>query len=138
LTELVDTSVLILRQRSRPVADWFATRLHADAIAICDMVAVEYLMGARTGQHYDELQAALMAMRWVTIEPTDWHRVREVQRVLAHQTGGGQRAVKIPVLLIAAVAERAAMNLVHYDEDYDRIGSITGQATAWVTPRGSA
>jgi predicted nucleic acid-binding protein len=138
LTELADTTVLILRQRSAPVADWFATRLNADAIAICDMVALEYLMGARTGQHYDELQEALSAVRWVTIELTDWNRAREVQRALAHQTGGGQRSVKIPDLLIAAAAERVEMNLVHYDEDYDRIASITGQPTSWVMPRGSA
>lgn len=138
MTELADTSVLILSRRSRAVGDWFAARLNADAFAICDMVALEYLMGARTGRDYDELQEALTAMRWVAIEAMDWTRAREVHRALAQQTVGGQRAVKIPDLLIAAAAERVDMNLVHYDEDYDRIAAVTGQATSWVVPRGSA
>jgi len=138
MTDLVDTSVLILRQRNDAAAEWFATRVRADAVAVCDMVALEYLMGARSGRHYDELDEALQAMRWVTIEVTDWRRAREVQRSLARQTGGGQRAVKIPDLLIAATAERVGMTLVHYDEDYDRVAAVTGQPTSWVIPRGSA
>ncbi len=60
------------------------------------------------------------------------------QRTLAHQTGGGQRAVKIPDLLIAAAAERAGFPLVHYDGDFDRIATITGQPTSWVIPAGTA
>lgn len=128
---------MILRHRSQPVAAWFAARLAADALAICDMVALEYLVGARTGRHFDELQDALTAVRWVAIESADWTRAREVQRVLAHQTGGGQRGVTIPDLLIAAAAERVDMNLVHYDDDYDQIAAVTGQPTSWVVPRGS-
>jgi predicted nucleic acid-binding protein len=138
VTELADTSVLILSRRNQRVADWFAPRLAADAFAICDTVALEYLMGARSGEDFDALQDALLAMQWVPVEHADWTRARQVQRALAHQTGGGQRAVKIPDLLIAAVAERANMNLVHYDEDYDRIAAVTGQSTSWAIPRGTA
>jgi predicted nucleic acid-binding protein len=42
-----------------------------------------------------------------------------------------------PDLIIAAVAERHGMGIVHYDEDYDRIAAITGQPTRWIAPRGS-
>ncbi len=50
---------------------------------------------------------------------------------------GGQRAVKIPDLLIAAVAERSALTVAHYDQDYERIAAITRQPVEWVAPRGS-
>jgi hypothetical protein len=46
--------------------------------------------------------------------------------------------VRIPDLLIAAVAERNELPVAHYDEDYDRIASITGQSTRWVLPGGTA
>ena len=138
MIQAVDTSVLILRERNAAVAAWFGAQLLADELAVCDMVRLEYLFGARNAGDYDLLADALASMRQVPIEPLDWVRALDVQRTLARQTGGGQRAVKIPDLLIAAAAERAQLPLVHYDEDYDRISAITGQPTRWVTPRGTA
>jgi predicted nucleic acid-binding protein len=137
VTFLVDTTVLILRERHDAVLSWFTSQLSVDNLAVCDVVVLEYLMGARSGRHYDELDQALGGLHQVSIEPIDWERAREVHRDLAHQTGGGQRAVKIPDLIVAAAAERADLPIAHYDEDYDRISAITGQASVWVAPRGS-
>ncbi len=138
MIEAVDTSVLILRERNPAARAWLEPRLHADAIAICDFVAMEYLVGARNGHDYDRIRDALEACIRISIEPPDWRRAFEVQRLLAHQTGGGQRAVKIPDLLIAASAERAGYPLVHYDADFERIAALTGQPTSWVVPAGTA
>jgi predicted nucleic acid-binding protein len=41
-------------------------------------------------------------------------------------------------LLIAATAQRHGATMLHYDGDFDMITAITGQATAWVVPAGSA
>jgi predicted nucleic acid-binding protein len=40
-------------------------------------------------------------------------------------------------LLIAAVAERASLCLLHYDADFEAVAAVTGQVTRWVVPRGS-
>jgi len=137
VTLLVDTTVLILRERRDQVRTWFGAQLAADNLAVCDVVTLEYLMGARSGSHYDERDDAMSGMHHIDIEPADWRRARAVHRELAHLTSGGQRAIKIPDLVIAAAAERAGMPVAHYDEDYDRIAAITGQASVWVVPRGS-
>jgi predicted nucleic acid-binding protein len=50
---------------------------------------------------------------------------------------GLHRAVGIPDLLIAAVAERERLTLLHYDSDYDFVAGITNQPIQWVVPRGS-
>jgi hypothetical protein len=42
-----------------------------------------------------------------------------------------------PVTLIAAVAEREQVALLHYDADYDLVAGITGQPMQWVVPRGT-
>lgn len=47
------------------------------------------------------------------------------------------RSVPLPDLLIAAVAERHRVIVMHYDADYDVIAEMTGQPTLWVTERGS-
>ncbi len=50
---------------------------------------------------------------------------------------GRVRAVGFPDLLIAAVAERERVMLLHYDSDYDLIAEVTGQPMQWVIPRGT-
>lgn len=64
-----------------------------------------------------------------------WSRAVEVQGLLADR--GLHRAASIPDLLIAATAERRGAAVLHYDSDFDLIASVTGQATAWVVPRGT-
>jgi predicted nucleic acid-binding protein len=50
---------------------------------------------------------------------------------------GRVRAAGFPDLLIAAVAERERVTLVHYDGDYDLIAEVTGQPMQWVVTPGT-
>jgi hypothetical protein len=70
------------------------------------------------------------------VETTADHvrRARQVQRLLASRN---QRGRKVPDLLIAAAAEQAGLTLLHYDNDFELIGSVTGQICQWVVPAGS-
>ncbi len=45
--------------------------------------------------------------------------------------------VKIPDLLIAAVAVRNGLTVLHHDADYEVIASVTRLPTRWVAPRGT-
>jgi predicted nucleic acid-binding protein len=94
-------------------------------------------MGARNATVYAAMEAAFAGFRRLPIEAADWARVRDVHRALAKTGPGHQRSVRLPELIIAAVAERHGMAIVHFDEDHDRIAAITGQPTRWVVPRGS-
>ena len=106
-------------------------------IATCDVVELEYLMGARNATDYDAIVEALGGFKRLGLSrPTGPARARSIGH-LAAQGPGYQRSVRIPDLLIAAVAERHGVAVLHYDGDYDRIASVTGQPTRWVVPRGS-
>jgi len=72
---------------------------------------------------------------WLATHNEDWRRALDVQRALWHS--GQVRAVGFPDLLIAAVAERERVTLLHYDGDYDLIARITGQQAQWVVSRGT-
>jgi len=68
-------------------------------------------------------------------------RGRDLRRALSVQaelTAHGQLgAVSLADLIIAAVAERHCVCVLHYDADYERVATITGQLTRWVVPEGS-
>lgn len=132
MTELVDTSALILAFRSPDVAQWLRAAIEADRVITCDQVALEYLRGARNQAEFDRFDRVLRAFPSVPIEPIDWDRARGVFRELSGVSGGYQRSVSIPDALIAATAERHGLAVAHFDADYDRIAAVTGQPTRWV------
>jgi predicted nucleic acid-binding protein len=47
------------------------------------------------------------------------------------------RSVGLPDLLVAAVAEREHVTVLHYDADYDLVAQVTGQPMRWVVARGT-
>lgn len=110
--------------------------LTAGLIALCGMVELEVLLGARDAAEHKRLRAKLeVACEWLLIEDLDFRRAIEVQGVLART--GRHRAVSLPDLILAAVAERHRVAVLHYDVDFELIAEITGQPMQWVVPRGS-
>jgi predicted nucleic acid-binding protein len=133
--QLADTSVWA--RIAKPPLAWFAAAVEEGRIAVCDQVAMEVLFSTRDADDFRATEDALLACPWMPIEPGDWAEARRVFRALADQGPLHHRQVKIPDLLIAAVAARHEMTLVHYDGDYDVIAKITGQPTRWAAAPGS-
>jgi hypothetical protein len=133
--ELADTSVWA--HSLRPGLEWFATAVADGRVAVCDQVVMELLWSARDLVDFRATEAALLACPWFMVEAADWVEARRVFRELAAQGPLHHRQVKIPDLLIAAVAAREGLTVVHYDSDYDIIANVTGQPTRWAAPRGT-
>lgn len=103
---------------------------------MCGMALLELLYSAQSHRDYETLASRLeTGPEWLATEDQDFWRAREVQGALA--ATGKHRGVSIPDLIIAAVAERHRVAVLHYDADYDLIAGITGQQTEWVVSRGS-
>lgn len=136
---LADTSAWAWSRRwpGSAIRQEFDAALVEGELACCDMVRLELLHGARNKREFAELRVELAALPDCPIGKVEWSRTLEVYEHLAATTRAGQRAVKHPDLLIAAAAEAARVEVLHYDEDYDRIAAVTGQATRWLAPRGS-
>jgi predicted nucleic acid-binding protein len=133
--ELADTSVWA--RSSKPALQWFGPAVEDGRIAVCDQVAMELLWSARDIADFRATEAALLACPWFAVEPSDWEEARRVFRELAALGPLHHRQVKIADLLIAAVAARNSLVVVHYDSDYDTIAGVTGQPTRWAAERGS-
>ena len=137
MIELYDTSALILAAREPSAAAVLADAVAGDDVAVTEPILIEYLNGARTLAEYDRFAEGLRATHVLDTAAADWSRALDVHRTLAASGPGHQRSVRLIDLVIAAAAERHALPIVHYDEDYDRIAEITGQPTRWIVPRGS-
>ena len=106
------------------------------AVARCGVLELELLFGARNQADFFRTRRNLTAsLPLVATEQRDFDRAADVLELLARR--GQHRAVKLPDLILAAIAERAALTVLHYDQDYDVIANLTGQPVQWIVPRGS-
>jgi predicted nucleic acid-binding protein len=139
LTELADTSAWLWSRKSglEALRHEFDSALVDGDLATCDMVRLELLYSARDAAEFAEIRLELAALADCPIGKAQWERALWVYEQLSTQGGAHQRSVKHADLLIAAAAEAAGIAVLHYDEDYDRIAEVTGQATRWLTPKGS-
>jgi predicted nucleic acid-binding protein len=136
VTHLADTSALA-RLGQPAVAAVLGPLIEAGLVATCGVIEFELGWATRTSAEFDQVRADRdVGYERLSTHDEDWHRALDVQGMLWRS--GRVRAVGFPGLLIAAVAEREHVTLLHYDSDYDLIAEVTGQQTQWVVPRGTA
>ena len=133
LTHLVDTSAVTRAQRPQ-VATRLGELLRAHRAGCTPLTALEVGYSARSATEFDALTGALEVFDAVPITDGDYARAGAVQRMLASR---GQRGRKLPDLLIAAVAERSGLTVLHYDRAFALIAEVTGQSHEWVVPPGT-
>jgi len=132
---LVDTSAAA-RASHPQVASFVAPLVSGGLVGTCAALDFEALFSSRSASEYEEMRLdRRLSYEYLPTNNADWERALDVQRQLALKSQ--LRAVGMPDLLIAAVAERERVTIVHYDSDFDIIAAVTGQSAQWVAPRGS-
>ena len=124
------------RLRHPAVRAALAPHVDRGLVGTCPVIDLEILYSARTGAEHEHFRFQRTAFEYFPMTDEIAQRAIEVQGLLA--TSSQHRSVSIPDLLIAATAERYALTVLHYDDDYERIAKLTGQSTEWIVPRGTA
>ena len=125
---LIDTSAWIefLRDTQSPVCERVDTLL-ASRIATCDAVRMELLAGARDQEHLEQLRRLLARATLLPTESIDYDTAAAVYRSCRSQ---GKTVRKLIDCLIAAVAIRANVSVLHMDQDFTAIAAATDLRTA--------
>lgn len=125
-----------MRDRRFPaLAGWFNDQVAAGHVLVCDLVIIELTRLAPNEARAREVAERLDAFASVPMPESAWTRAREIQLALA--AGGTHRSVPPADLLMAAAAEGAGVELVHYDRDYERIAAVTDLRASWLVPDGT-
>jgi predicted nucleic acid-binding protein len=133
LTWLIDTSVLT-RLPNSEVRTAVSPLVEQGRVGRCTMSDLETGFYARNANEWDALQRALSVFSVVDVVSSDFDQAKETQRALAAL---GLKGRKVPDLIIAAVALRMELTVLHYDRDFELIEQVTGQPTRWVVERGT-
>ena len=133
LSHVVDTSVLT-RLHSEVVLAAIRPLATSRALARAGISDLEIGFSARNAEEWDRLLGALDVFPLIETDERHVRRACQVQRMLA---AAGQRGRKLPDLLVAAAAEEAELEVLHYDADFELISAVTGQPARWVVPAGT-
>ncbi len=120
---LIYTSALVefLRNTGTPVCD-LVDELLAGDIAVCEPVRMEVLAGARDESHLLSLRRLLARAAVIPVQPTDYEDAAALFRRCRRR---GETVRKLMDCLIASVAIRAGVPILHYDADFDVLARHT-------------
>ena len=96
-------------------------------VASTDPVLMEILAGARNEAHHVELQSLLGRTRMIRCIPADYLSAAAIYRSCR---SGGETVRRLVDCLIAAVAIREGIPVVHADRDFDVIARHTSLTIA--------
>jgi predicted nucleic acid-binding protein len=113
-----------------------ADALEAGRIATCLPFLLEAGYSARSARDHDELLAELLALPRFPIDEHVERRALDAQRQLAR---AGHHRLPPVDLLVAALADRHELGVLHYDRDYDLLAAKTDLhfASVWLAPVGT-
>lgn len=120
---LIDTSAWIefFRDTGSPICQRVDDLLAAE-IATCDVVRMEVLAGARDEQHLQQLRRLLARASTLPTEPMDYDAAAALYRTCRQR---GHTVRKLIDCLIAAVAIRGNVPVLHMDADFDILAQHT-------------
>ena len=120
---LVDTSAWVefLRDTGSVVCDLVEELLAAD-IAVCEPVRMEVLAGARDETHLFDLRRLLARAAVIPTQTTDYEDAAALYRRCRRE---GETVRKLMDCLIAAIAIRAGVPILHNDADFDALARHT-------------
>lgn len=116
---LVDTSAWVefLRDTGSPVSRRVDELLGSE-IATCDPIRMEILAGARDERHLDDLRRLLARASVLDTEPVDYEQAAALYRTCRRR---GETVRRLIDCLIAAVAIRSSIPVLHADADFDAL-----------------
>lgn len=118
---LADTSAWVefLRATGSEANVRLRALIERDQLVTTDVVLMEVLAGARDDGHRDRLRALLARCEFVPMTgPRDYEDAADIYRA-CRQAGDTVRA--LTDCLIASVAMRAGLSVLHTDRDFDAI-----------------
>lgn len=116
--------------------DEIAAALEAGRIGTCLPFLLEAGYSARGPRDHEELLAELLALPRFGIDEEVEQRALDAQRQLAR---AGHHRLPPVDLLMAAIADRHGLGILHYDHDYDVLSEKTDLdfPSVWLAPDGT-
>lgn len=108
----------------------------ANDVATCAIVTLERLYSARDVREFAQVELSESQTRPIPLTRSIVQAAIGALRDLSEESDGYHR-VKATDALIAAAAQEAGADVVHYDRHFDRLSEVLEFESVWLAPAGS-
>lgn len=124
---LIDSSAWIefLRDTGSPACERVGELLGGE-IAVCEPVRMEILSGARDDRHLNDLRRLLAGATLLSTASVDYEEAASLYRICRRR---GETVRRLIECLIATVAIRSGVPILHHDADYEVLARHTALVT---------
>jgi predicted nucleic acid-binding protein len=133
---VADTSAWA-RASAPEVAPLWTDAARTGALVACPVVTLELLFDARDADQVERVAAALTALRQAPITRAVTDAAIGAIRDLAAAGSSGAHRVRVPDALVAAAAAERGFGVLHYDHHFDRLATVLGFDSQWISSPGS-
>lgn len=129
---LADTSAWMQARRDAAARDLLLAAIERGEVRWCWPVRYELMIDARGAEGIAAVERTLDALREVPVDRSVQRAVLSLMRDLA--AGGSHGAHRFPLtdLTVAAAAQHAGINVLHFDQHLERLGDHLGVDTFWI------
>jgi predicted nucleic acid-binding protein len=124
------------RSDEEAITESWGQALQAGQIATCTIVKLELLYSTQTTAGFRELEAELSVLRDIPVTRSISNAAVAGMRRFAEYSDLYHR-IPLPDYLIAACAEDAGLDVLHYDRHFDRLAEVFTFESCWLAPAGS-
>ena len=132
---LADSSAWLRAGHPGVVEQWSAA-LRGGQMVTSPVVELELAYTARDADEHERIERALGSHRRLRLDDSTARGALGALRELAQRSPRYQR-LPATDYLIAAAAERAGADVLHYDRHFDRLAEVMGFRSRWIAPAGS-
>jgi len=132
-TVLADTSAWMHARRDPRAHELLLAAIERDEVAWCWPVRYELLIDARGPDGIGAVDRTLEGLREIAVDRTVQRGVLSAMRELADAGSHGAHRLPLTDLTVAVAAQRAGLDVLHYDRHFERLGELLGVRMFWIT-----
>lgn len=130
---LVDTSAWMQARRDPAARELLLSAVQRGEICWCWPVRYELMVDARGAEGIAAVERALEGLREIPLDRAVQRAVLATMRQLAATGSHGAHRFPLTDLTVALAAQAAGIDVLHFDQHLERLGSALGIGTHWIS-----
>jgi predicted nucleic acid-binding protein len=130
---LADTSAWMQARRDSRARDLLLDAIERGDVRWCWPVRYELMVDARGPEGIATVEETLESLREVPVDRSVQRAALATMRELAAAGSHGAHRFPLADLTVAAVAQRAGIDILHFDQHLERLGDHLGVASHWIS-----
>ncbi|HKI65772.1 MAG TPA: PIN domain-containing protein [Solirubrobacterales bacterium] len=130
---LADTSAWMQARREASARDLLLAAIERGEVRWCWPVRYELMVDARGSDGIAAVERTLDALREIPLDRSVQRAVLSLMRELAADGSHGAHRYPLTDLTVAAAAQHAGVDILHFDQHLERLGGHLGVEAYWIS-----